>query len=1211
MPDLDQIMEDPNFHALSYEAKQHVIRSVVPEFSKLSNEDQRAGLERLIGAPPEPSTASKIMNVGKSLGKEVASSLALTHLREGLQGKVPNMLEPSTPGPTETEAAMNPEANATRLLRDINSRVVGGAVGGVQDIINLSLLKGGVGLLLPKAAKEALGTAGENLMSMVGVKTPAQIASATATKALEETAARATAKTGVIQNLSDLLTAKAQDMTKAGTTQDLMKVLDEVKQKGKQNLIQTMTDKLNAEANIESLVSAHPMDKKVLLKKMGVWNPDAGQVEDQAANAIQALSKAKFGPTDLSGQLNLQIERAKVDNPDLFSAVKAGTTTEDLVNTLRSPNPEMGLTNLIKDAKEFDITKFHGKEPVPPTTTIFEEVNNIKRDFFKALPLDQQVAQGLDNISRGQSIVATPMTASVGKLSIENEEILKTTAHPWLMYLQRWMLPQAMLGMEAPGKELYSLVRGLELRSSALSQKFSGYVSDEAMKHTPSRRLAIGQFLDGQGTPLTNKEIETAGQLRKIFNLYADRAGIPKEGRITEYMTHFFDDVSGQPKDMVGQMAGKMALDDARAGKMGQLGSDILSSIRGMNKTEGTMADSFNETLSKMKPDIASKYLQQAQQAMKGLPNEAFFGPLSRRRVTDLSPENLDFHDVMTRYIAGAERKITLDKVLSWWNDNSARFSPELRTYAQSYLNAFRGVMGEGEAMQTIALNKAAQYADDSGQAWKASLYRGLVPRTMSLELRKWQFNAKIGGNFASALVNLTQTVTNTMTEIGYGPTLKAIRQYVAGGDEVRRFLQANGITYQPISGTINETTYGSLTRTMAFMFRQTEEFNRGVAFMAGYNTAKESGMKLYDAIKAGQNLVDKTQFAFSKSNIPTGFQGPLTSLLFQFRTYTVNQIKFLASTYAKGAVSIKNAILHGQNPGEDFAKMVRLNINLGLMGGAASYSVGPLVGLVTAEVGETNLEPWVKKTLLYGIPGLANLDLSEQVGLKTLPDVPSDASAMGRGLRTAFGPAVSGIATVVLDGMAGELADVAAGKKPYPNPDITKQFFKDVLRNLPFGVGAERAIEGTIPYTGMHNRLTAEETPNEQMLRSFFGARSTNLTSQLKMQQFGDTLAKAQQEKKQGVEDTIIRNINDIQSGRMSLDTILKQYGATEADIPWGQLPNQLIQTQMPLLARKYLFQWDKQTKQLIQTRYPQMYLQILGQVQRSEERLNANQGR
>jgi hypothetical protein len=188
-------------------------------------------------------------------------------------------------------------------------------------------------------------------------------------------------------------------------------------------------------------------------------------------------------------------------------------------------------------------------------------------------------------------------------------------------------------------------------------------------------------------------------------------------------------------------------------------------------------------------------------------------------------------------------------------------------------------------------------------------------PREEAQAIRTLLFVYYIGGSVASAIVNLTQTLVQTYPYLAqYGGAARAAARV---GRAVRLALGriddpdlAAAVARAERDGVIKpqevfmlqaeaSRNLGSDVRVRAALavwasfFQMAEQFNRRVAFIAGYLTAKGEGQPRPFAF--AENAVDETQSIFNKGNRPNWARGALGATLFTFKTFLIQYVEFLA----------------------------------------------------------------------------------------------------------------------------------------------------------------------------------------------------------------------------------------------------------------------------------------------------------------------------
>jgi len=190
----------------------------------------------------------------------------------------------------------------------------------------------------------------------------------------------------------------------------------------------------------------------------------------------------------------------------------------------------------------------------------------------------------------------------------------------------------------------------------------------------------------------------------------------------------------------------------------------------------------------------------------------------------------------------------------------------------------------------------------------EASLIRGLL------------FVKYIGGSAASAITNLTQSVTMTLPYLSQfsnpasaaGTLASAMRDAATGvedkelGEALVRAEQAGVVSPQEIHHLNAEAmaTFGAnpvVQRALFLwgsMFSAAEQYNRRVAFIAGWNTAKASGKA--DPYEFATKTVEETQGVYNKGNRPNWARGAVGATLFTFKQFSIGYVEFLSRLPAR-----------------------------------------------------------------------------------------------------------------------------------------------------------------------------------------------------------------------------------------------------------------------------------------------------------------------
>jgi hypothetical protein len=188
-------------------------------------------------------------------------------------------------------------------------------------------------------------------------------------------------------------------------------------------------------------------------------------------------------------------------------------------------------------------------------------------------------------------------------------------------------------------------------------------------------------------------------------------------------------------------------------------------------------------------------------------------------------------------------------------------------------------------------------------------------PREEAQAIRSLLFMQYLGGSVASALVNMTQTFVQTFPYLAqYGGAGKAGKRVLSAMKQaasktvadpelmkaLKRAEDDGVIKPQEVFQLQAEASRGlgsnlyvrSIVAAWGSMFQLAEQYNRRVAFIAAYQTAKEEGNA--DPFAFAENAVDETQSVFNKGNRPNWARGAVGATLFTFKTFVIQYLEFL-----------------------------------------------------------------------------------------------------------------------------------------------------------------------------------------------------------------------------------------------------------------------------------------------------------------------------
>lgn len=408
-------------------------------------------------------------------------------------------------------------------------------------------------------------------------------------------------------------------------------------------------------------------------------------------------------------------------------------------------------------------------------------------------------------------------------------------------------------------------------------------------------------------------------------------------------------------------------------------------------------------------------------------------------------------------YMMNMERTLafnTLEREARSIIDNIPVAKKQLAAWAEDYVNLILGRPTTAEELIQNFLERLAP-----GQ------FAPLAARRWSIAVRRFQSIWKLGG-FWSGLVNATQIATNTAPVIGVKWTAVGLEGILnpKKRQEILKFFADQGIDFgvhtpltkegevasgesviKEIKAAIARAKLGERGKSVRslvtafenawmFSFNSAERLNRLATAWGAYQKAlHELGMSDRAALTYAQEVVEKTQFNYRVSNIPTLLQGPIGALLGQFKSYFINEMELIASV--------------------DNRTRLKMLAAFQAAGGLSSLLALPVVDLVDAasrfmfdnklsealRIGTAQAEAegedmgGLLRFVSFGAPGLLGVDVTDYIG-------PGGLSELMRGWA---GPSLSDLETL-RSFFANVLRDVKTTGKV--TPGTWNEFFQRAL---------------------------------------------------------------------------------------------------------------------------------------------------------------------
>jgi hypothetical protein len=293
-------------------------------------------------------------------------------------------------------------------------------------------------------------------------------------------------------------------------------------------------------SDIRKKIGHSPMEKKLESLAMGFLNPESGMVS-KGSNLLKELAKEKAPAVVETVLTKLGIRAEKI--PTLAKTI-ANTTKEANVSKLLK---EAGVNFTKVSEPLFKGTVANAPKPkgqlFKKTNKEVQSIIDSSADVHANIP--GNVADKFEDIVKKEK---TPISKKVGMLDYART-------------------PKYVLDKIGLGKNYEELRTGYNNYLKELPENLSKVTkwSKEVSKESNER---IFNFLDGGKIQLNNNEQKVANEIKVYLSEWADKLKMPKDSRISEYITHLFP-----------------------IGKQGEIDEEIARLIS--NKVPGSVYDPF------------------------------------------------------------------------------------------------------------------------------------------------------------------------------------------------------------------------------------------------------------------------------------------------------------------------------------------------------------------------------------------------------------------------------------------------------------------------------------------------------------------------------------------------------------------------------------------------------------------------------------------
>lgn len=212
------------------------------------------------------------------------------------------------------------------------------------------------------------------------------------------------------------------------------------------------------------------------------------------------------------------------------SAIKIRTEAKDTINKEIQAEGYDGISSEVAGKKIYNV--------FPDSVDKIESTPHAESALPGGEATAQEVAQGAAKDKPPLPPSQDPEVKRAFAESIPSADIPVKSKVNILDYLRT---PEAVLQKMGLGNQAAKLRAGYEAYRQELGQQIT-YLRGLAQKAPgPESAKNIFQYLDGKAVTLSGPEQEVADTLKKYLATWADRLNLPKDGRITNYITHIFD----------------------------------------------------------------------------------------------------------------------------------------------------------------------------------------------------------------------------------------------------------------------------------------------------------------------------------------------------------------------------------------------------------------------------------------------------------------------------------------------------------------------------------------------------------------------------------------------------------------------------------------------------------------------------------------------
>lgn len=458
-------------------------------------------------------------------------------------------------------------------------------------------------------------------------------------------------------------------------------------------------------------------------------------------------------------------------------------------------------------------------------------------------------------------------------------------------------------------------------------------------------------------------------------------------------------------------------------------------------------------------------------------PGKKWFGHTQARGEPALQGFETDPFVALRIYAAGASRKMAFhdfEQKASAILESLARNEPGAKTSVDVLKAYVDRVMGRPSIIETALRGTIKEINNREVAQQLRPGMRFIYP--MLGKVAQWEALARLGYSPVAWFLQLSQTLVNTSSAIGWGPTMRGVRLFLdrSQRQQVDAILRALDIDLAVPLSAADQIVTRNVGEVSPFhptyLFNKGDVANRAIAGLAKYQEQILKGAGIRESLDAARQFVRETQFDYSIADAPALLSGPLGSTVFQFKKFLIKELEFI------GSIST--------NP----AALARFMTNMWAVGGtSALFSLPPLMladwatGYATGETINERIQAQFPRAS-RGLPGFAGVDFGGSVAL----GVPRETGDF-------FGPAVTDVATLAFSVAPKWLIDKVRGKQGHLTPsdkaEAIAQLVPVMVRRL---MDAYHIMENsTVNARSTHALQLRPENVEREAVLAAFGFRS------------------------------------------------------------------------------------------------------------------------